>query len=899
MSLQNSSKEKPLKNFVASFVEAYPDASMHKIAVLFTDVVGSTKYFKAYGDIKGREMLRKHHRIATSIVEDYGGSLIKEVGDSVMVYFPDALNALKAAVKMQYQFGTHNKNAESHNEIHIRVGIHYGKVIVEEKDIYGDVVNVAAKLTNLADGDQVFVSHEVYELTKEPSSAKFELVNFWDMKNVPTGLTIYRVVWENSPVLEPERVAILHLGLKDTGDNPQPNFRALWDNLIRMKDTLLAGKHESEQTLPDGTLTVAYKESFDALNAGQRLLEYLSNELKKTGNSEKPPVHAVITKDTHLRGNLLPIKKSKMDIRGFVPGDIYLSKSIYDDIRKQRDMSLSPPPIEHRGKVYYKFVKGKSVKTFPEQQAANSNLSQPTMNNDISLPLKHSLEPCFYCGSKNHDTKDCPSKSMTEITNALNEAGYFSPEKLNSLLPLYQTAPLNAVEALNADVPGEQEIMATCFYDLKGTYQLRFFRTIWESKADFWEKAKKNISVSEGGFAWLALDSFRVSNYGKAETYIKTAQENNATDYKPYCITSFLHIERNNFTDALKDLDNALTLARTNPQKMFIYFLQSRIYTLLGTVQKAQEKINKILSLDPGCMEAIYEDIILKLKQDKDTSALQKLARLITDNRKYYVAAFIDPDLKPYDKAVNEILTKLFNETKADALNCYEDAKTKAESIRFTLTKQNTEDIQLSMNKIENMITTDSYFGYLDAAFLGSSVISICNNTLREQKKKLSETITRINKRLDQDIAALLDYRYPRISANCLNKLKYLRSRITNIDNINIYSSADQFEATHRLCAEITREAQSQELVIKKLDIFQQMTAMSLSFLKHSSIFFSIVFFIGIFLFPFLAGPINTVLTKLDISSIPNSWSFQKAFLISGGILSLIASFLITAKKNI
>jgi len=902
MSLQNSSKEKPLKNFVASFVEAYPDAPMHKIAVLFTDVVGSTKYFKTYGDIKGREMLRKHHRIAISIVEDYGGSLIKEVGDSVMVYFPDALNALKAAIKMQHQFSMHNKNAESKNEIHIRVGIHYGKVIVEERDIYGDVVNVAAKLTNLADGDQIFVSHEVYELTKEASSGKFELVNFWNMKNVPTGLTIYRVVWENSPVLEPERVAILHIGIKDTGDNPQPNFRTLWDNFMRVKDALLAGKHEAEQTLPDGTLIVAYKGGSDALDAGQHILEYFSSEIKKTGDGQKPPVHMVITKDTHIKGNLLPIKKSRMDIRGFVPGDIYLSKNIYDDIKKQRDMSLSPPPIEHRGKAYYKFVKAKSIETPPEQQTANNSAPQPAVNSDISRPAKNALEPCFYCGSKNHYAKDCPSKNMTEITNVLSEAGYLSPEKLNSLLSLYQGAQnssLNAIETLNSDALNEQEIMTNCFYELKSLYQLRFFRTIWESKADFWEKAKKNISVSEGGFAWLALDSFRVSNHGRAETYIKTAQENNAKDYKPYCIMSFLNIERNNFTDALKDLDNALALTKTNPQKMFVYFLQSRIYTLLGNIQKAQERINKILSLDPGCTEAIYEDIILKLKQEKDKSAIQRLTKLIIENRKYYTIAFIDPDLKPYDKAVNEILTKLFNEVKTSALSYYEDAKSKVESIRFTLTKQNMEDIQLSMNRIENMINTDSYFGYLDVSFLGSSVISICNNTLREQKKNLSEIITRINKRLDQDIAALRGYRYPRLSVNCLNRLKYLRSRMAGIDNINVYSSADQFEAAHRMCTEITREAQSQELVIKKLDIFQQAAVMSFSFLKHSSIFFSIVFFVGIFLFPFLADPINTVLAKLDIASIPNSWSFQKVFLISGGILSLIVSFLITAKKNI
>ncbi|HVN97670.1 MAG TPA: adenylate/guanylate cyclase domain-containing protein, partial [Syntrophorhabdaceae bacterium] len=109
MSLQESSRAKPFKNFFTSLIEAHPDASMHSIAVLFTDVVGSTKYFKTHGDIRGREMLRKHHTIATSIVEEYGGSLIKEVGDSVMVYFPETGNALKAAIKMQHSFGAYNK----------------------------------------------------------------------------------------------------------------------------------------------------------------------------------------------------------------------------------------------------------------------------------------------------------------------------------------------------------------------------------------------------------------------------------------------------------------------------------------------------------------------------------------------------------------------------------------------------------------------------------------------------------------------------------------------------------------------------------------------------------------------------------------------------------------------
>jgi class 3 adenylate cyclase/tetratricopeptide (TPR) repeat protein len=892
MSLQSTSKEKPLKNFVASFVETHPDASLHNIAVLFTDVVGSTKYFKAHGDIKGREMLRKHHRIAIAIVEDYGGSLIKEVGDSVMVYFPDALNALKASIKMQHQFNSYNKNNEPQNEIHIRVGIHFGKVIVEEKDIYGDVVNVASKLTNLANGDQIFISHEVYELTKDMSSAKFELINFWNMKNVPTGLTIYKVIWENSLISEPDRVTILHLRLKmyHDPDKTQNNFRDIWDNFIRRKNTFLANKHESECALPDGTLIVSCKDSSTALDIAERIIEHLSDELKKTGSAEKPPLHIVIGKDTHPKGNILPIKKSKMDLEGFSPGDIYLSKNVYDDIKKQRDMSAVPQPIEHHGKAFYKYIKGKPEQLSPEQLFNNKN-SQ----------VNGTLEPCFYCGGKNHYSRDCPSKILTETTHALNEVGYFSTDKIRMLLSLYkgtQDAPQNTTAILRADAYGEQELVTNCFYELKSIYQLRFFRTIWESNLELWEKAKKNISVSEGGFAWLALDSLRVSNHGRAETFLNTAVDN-VKDYKPYCIKGFIDIERSNFADALKNFDNALLLSRKNPQKMFLYFLQSRIYTLLGNIQEAREKINKILTMDPGCMEAVYEDIVLKLKQDKETTAIQRLMRLINEVRKYYVIALVDPDMKPYSKAVDEALMTIFNEAKADALHCYEEARMKVNSIRDTLTKKNNEDIQLSMTKIEKLISSDSYFGYLDVAKLGNSVISICNNALKEQKKNLSETTFRINRRLEQDLAYVHHYRYPQFSTACLNKLKSLKSRMTDISNINEYFSTDQFDACHSLCGQIAQELDSQELIIKKLEIFQQSIVISLSFLKYSSIFLLIIFFTGILLLPLLIDSINAIFAKLDISSISNTWSFQKSFLISSSIVSLIASFLITAKKHL
>ncbi len=890
MSLQTPSKEKLLKTSVASFVEAHPEASMHNIAVLFTDVVGSTKYFKKHGDIKGREMLRRHHRIAISIVEEFGGSLIKEVGDSVMVYFPDALNALKAGIKMQHQFNLHNKTADSQNQIRIRVGIHYGKVIVEEKDIYGDVVNVASKLTNLANGDQLFVSHVIYEMTKNTSGAKYELINFWNLKNVPIGLTIYKVVWEDSPVTEAEKMAIVQFRLKENAAAEGFSyFNRIWQTFVDKKDSFLAGTHNSEYLSPEGTLVVSFKDSTMALNLAERTLEYLIAEMKNTGSDQKPPVHIVITKDTHPKGNLLPIQKSKIDVQAFSPGDIYMSKSIFDDVRKQRVMSSTPPPIEHRGKAFYRHVTGTLLSTPPE------------ISQQKKAPQTAIFATCFYCGSKQHDITHCPTKHLTEATHALSDAGYLSDDRLRMLVSLYANVggdtSQSATAALRADARGEQELITNSLFEITSVYQLRFFKTIWESTADSWEKAKKNISVSEGGFSWLALDSLRVSNHGRAESYLKTALEHNPKDYKPYCIIAFLNIERNELIEALKNFESALLLARTAPHKMFLYLLQARIYLLLGNTQKAQDKLNLVLTMDSTCSDALYEDIKLKLKQERGSVALQRLSKLINEDKKYYTITTIDPDMKSHSKTVNELLIRVMAEAKKEAQDYMEESRRKFDQMNSNLTKENREKAHSLVAKMDELAATDSYYGYLDIGQLAQTIISMCNNAVREQKRNLSESMSRINRRLEKASEYIRRYRYPALAAACSSKLQLIRSGVRGMGSIDEYSSADQFEQSGMLCIEIARQLGSVELAIKKLEFYQQSILVSLNFMKYAGILLGIVFFVGVLILPLISGPIDSILSQANIAAIQSASSFQKVFLISGGILSLMISFLVTARK--
>jgi class 3 adenylate cyclase len=166
---------------------------IRKIAVLFTDIVGSTKYFKSHGDIAGREMLQRHQELSSKPISKNNGVLVKTIGDSVMAYFQDPKNAVKSAIKIQKNFKTYNDKNNAENQIHIRIGVHFGVGIVEDQDIFGNVVNLAARLVSLAGGDQIFISQDVYDLLKDLSYGNVELINVRDIKGDLKGLRVYSI----------------------------------------------------------------------------------------------------------------------------------------------------------------------------------------------------------------------------------------------------------------------------------------------------------------------------------------------------------------------------------------------------------------------------------------------------------------------------------------------------------------------------------------------------------------------------------------------------------------------------------------------------------------------------------------------------------------------------------
>src|SRR2546426_3060172 len=141
------------------------------VTILFSDIKGSTAYFEKKGDLEGMAMINRHNGILFPVIEGEGGRVVKTIGDAIMACFDDQVAAVKAAVGMQRALEEDRKGREDIEQIHIRIGLHYGLGLVKEGDVFGDVVNAASRVQHHAQPEQILITDALLDAAK---SAGFE-----------------------------------------------------------------------------------------------------------------------------------------------------------------------------------------------------------------------------------------------------------------------------------------------------------------------------------------------------------------------------------------------------------------------------------------------------------------------------------------------------------------------------------------------------------------------------------------------------------------------------------------------------------------------------------------------------------------------------------------------------
>src|SRR5437588_3753452 len=191
-------------------------------AIMFTDMVGYSALAQR-DDKVALELLEEHRRLLREIFPRFHGTEIKTIGDAFLVEFGSALEAAQCAIEIQRTLAKRNHDVTSDRRIELKIGIHIGDVVHRHGDVYGDGVNIASRIEQLAGAGGICVSMDVERQIRNALEARFEKFGSADLKNIKLRMDLFRIIlpWEKgaesparrtskkSPLLVPAAILVI------------------------------------------------------------------------------------------------------------------------------------------------------------------------------------------------------------------------------------------------------------------------------------------------------------------------------------------------------------------------------------------------------------------------------------------------------------------------------------------------------------------------------------------------------------------------------------------------------------------------------------------------------------------------------------------------------------------
>jgi adenylate cyclase len=179
------------------------------IAILSADVKGYS-HLMADDDEATVETLTAYRQVMTEVIEKHRGRVVDSPGDNLLAEFASVVDAMRGAVEIQEELRARNAELLDHRRMEFRIGINLGDVIEEGGRIYGDGVNIAARVEGLADAGGICLSESAYQQVKNKLSLGIEYLGEHAVKNISEPVPVYRLVLEpravDSPATRARRV---------------------------------------------------------------------------------------------------------------------------------------------------------------------------------------------------------------------------------------------------------------------------------------------------------------------------------------------------------------------------------------------------------------------------------------------------------------------------------------------------------------------------------------------------------------------------------------------------------------------------------------------------------------------------------------------------------------------
>lgn len=172
-------------------------AQSTSLAILFADVCDSTRMYEQLGDDKARTLVARCIALMTDCIHRHDGTLIKTIGDEVMATFQSADEAADSASEMQGLVG--GLSVDEH-PLQIRIGFHFGSALQEERDVFGDAVNLAARITDQAKAGQILTTSLTVESLTPSAQHQVRHVDRTRVKGKKEPIGVFELIWQQDGI---------------------------------------------------------------------------------------------------------------------------------------------------------------------------------------------------------------------------------------------------------------------------------------------------------------------------------------------------------------------------------------------------------------------------------------------------------------------------------------------------------------------------------------------------------------------------------------------------------------------------------------------------------------------------------------------------------------------------
>ncbi len=223
-----------------------------EVAILFADVVGSTKLYEQLGDVRARDMVGTCVELMRAATDHHHGTVIKTMGDEIMATFANADDALDAGAQMQREISHHPGLKVNDHAVAIRIGCNFGPVVMEARDIFGSAVHTANRMTSQAKAGQIITTATMVEHLSDEWRASVRQIDVATLKGRSSEFALFEVLWQ--PEESTSMVATISAGDSDKPQRLRLRYQGQEVLVDHGREIITIGRAEDNDLVIKGNL---------------------------------------------------------------------------------------------------------------------------------------------------------------------------------------------------------------------------------------------------------------------------------------------------------------------------------------------------------------------------------------------------------------------------------------------------------------------------------------------------------------------------------------------------------------------------------------------------------------------------------------------------------------------